>query len=107
MEKIFKEEVVRVSSGTKFSWKDPYSDWSAELTVDENGKPIHASYGSMKGWCSKSPDDIGFDGVVHEVMTDLFRNDLEEFRKMRDSLNSEYRQMAESIRKDAISKYDF
>lgn len=107
MQKFFKEEVVRLNAGTKFSWKDPYSDWSAELIVDENGKPIGASYGSMKGWCSRSSGDYDFDSIVYEVMRIFLEHDKKEFILMRDSVSPKYKQMAEDVRRMAIRKYDF
>lgn len=107
MQKIFREEVVRVITEMKFSWKDPCSDWSAELTVDKDGNPIGASYGSMKGWRSRSREDTGFDSTVYEVMKTFLEHDKEEFIQMRDSVRPKYKQMAEDVRRMAIRKYDF
>ncbi len=107
MEKLFKEKTVKVAAGTKFRWKDSYSDWEAELTVDENGNPTYASYGSMNGWCSRSPEDGGFDDAVRRVMETLLEKDVEEFKNMRDSLNNKYRNMAEDVRIGKASKYNF
>ena len=107
MEKIFRKEVVRVTAGTRFSWKDPCSDWSADLTVDENGNPIGASYGSARGWCSNCSGEDNFDSTVLEVMRTFLRDDKEEFSQMRELLNPKYKQMAENVRKAEASKYDF
>lgn len=107
MEKFFQEKVVRVTAGTKFSWKDPYSDWSADLTVDGDGNPTGASYGSMKGWCSKTIGEMGFDSAVCEVMRAFLEHDKEEFRQMRETLSPKYKKMAENVRLSKASEFDF
>lgn len=107
MKKIFRKEVVRLAAGTKFSWKDPCSDWSAELIVDENGNPTDVSYGSARGWCSSCSGEDNFDSTVCEVMRTFLEHNKEEFIQMRESLNPKYKQMAEDVRKAKASQYDF
>lgn len=107
MEKVFRKEVVRLNAGTKFSWKDPYSDWSAELIVDENGNPIDASYVSMNRWRSNVSGEYNFDSTVLKVMKTFLEHDKEEFIQMRESLNPRYKQMAENVRRAAARRYDF
>lgn len=109
MEKIFEErtEVVKVETGMQFSYKERYSDFFAQLSVDKNGNPTHADYGSYDGWCSKDLGESGFDAAVTNVMKILLERDVEEFKNMRDFLSPTYRQMAEDLRKDKLSKYNF
>ncbi len=110
MEKLFKEETIQEYTGVEFPWQDSCSDSSAVLIVDEYGFPNYASYGSKDGsWCSRGAASTDFDDVVRTVMEILLDYDVDEFKIMRDFLSSKsrYKQMAESIRKDRMSKYDF
>ena len=93
--------------GTKFCWKDPYSNYRAEIEVDSTGKPTYAFYGSDRGWCSKCYSEIGFDSVVQMVMKNFLDHDIDHFNKMRRILNEEYFEMAERLRRKATSRNDF
>lgn len=108
MKEVFRKETVRVPSGKQFSVSG--DGMVAYLTVDSSGNPVKASYNSCGGggggYC-QTPEYSDFDECVRDVMYTILEHDTNEFRLMRDSLNSKYRAMAEGLRKSKASKYDF
>lgn len=100
-------QVVLTSRSRYSSVELPYET----MYIDMNGKVIsidHDSSGSAGGgFCTYTKDNHDFRRNVRFFMEHLLEKDLEEFKRMRNVLTGEWYEMAESVRKHAVSKFNF
>ena len=59
------------------------------------------------GACIYTPQTENFDAHVRYFFEKLLKENKEEFIKLRGKLNSRWKSVAESVRKDAIAAFDF
>lgn len=107
MKRIFREKTTNVPAGKEFSL-----EYDVEvLTIDTTGKPVKLKHDTScyagGGFCIYTEEHWQFDLMVQRFMEALLKQDIYEFKLLRDSLNQEYRQMAEKVRKEAAEAYNF
>lgn len=107
MKQIFKEEKTKVPAGKVFALKHDIEI----LTIDETGKPISLEHNTScytgGGFCIYTEEKPQFKIAVERFMEFLLKEDIYEFKLLRNSLSQEYRQIAEKVRKKAAEKYNF
>lgn len=106
MKEIYKEVVQKVGTGWLFSCT-LYDGYTYQVQVDKNGNVVMVDYGSDRGGCTSRPDQDGFDNALRMAMKRILMNDQGEFVEMRNHLNSKFRDIAESVRKSQMSRFDF
>lgn len=116
MELLKKRETVVTEkiSGYRFAISSMHSNVRVEfewLTVDLNGNITELEHDTSQfrggGGCSYYPEDPQFEGHVRNFMSELLKENQADFKNMRDKLNPEWRKIAESVRREAMAKYDF
>lgn len=116
MEKLFEKvthdkqtgyKVVITSKSRYSSIESPYET----MYIDMNGDVMYIDHDSSDsaggGFCYYTKDKPDFWRHVRSFMEKLLEQNVDEFKKMRDVLTGEWLEMAETIRKDAVSKFDF
>lgn len=107
MKQIFEEKKTKVPAGKVFALKHN----TEELTIDETGKPIKLVHDTSCYWgggfCIYTEEHPQFEISVKCFMELLLKQDIYEFKLLRDSLNQEYRRIAEKVRQKAAEEYNF
>lgn len=105
MEKNFRVAKIREHEELTFSWGNPEQPnlampkklFYVELTVDANGNPTYAELNSFELLSMQKPGSSAFDTAVKTVMKTLLKNDANEFKRMKNSLNSKYKEIAKGV----------
>ena len=116
MELLKKRETVVTEnvSGYRFAISGMHSNVRVEfewLTVDLNGNITELEHDTSQfrggGGCTYYPGDSRFEDHVRNFMSELLKENQTDFKNLRDKLNPEWRKIAESVRREAMAKYDF
>ena len=99
--------VVLTSHSRYSSVEFPYET----MYIDMNGDVISIVHDSSNyaggGFCTYTKDNYNFRRHVKFFMEQLLEKDLNEFKNMHNVLTGEWYEMAETVRKHAISKFNF
>ncbi len=106
MKPIFESSIQQVETGYLFSCRR-HNGYEYNIQVDTEGNVTMADYGSINGLCRATPEEEKFDRTVQIAMEGILSENKDEFIKMRDHLNDKFRNIAESIRLEKKSNYDF
>lgn len=81
------------------------------IHIDMSGNVISLTHDTSccagGGFCTYTEDNDDFRIQVRFFMEQLLEKDLKEFKNMRNVLTGEWYEMAESVRKHAVSKFNF
>ena len=116
MEKTYEKVSQEKQTGYRVVLKSRSRYSSVELPyetmyIDMNGDVMYIDHDSScsagGGFCTFRRGELNFRENVRAFMEQLLKQNVEEFRNMRNVLTGEWHEMAETVRKNAVSKYNF